>query len=115
MKVKVKKRITVDDVVDVVFPLYVKTWDSYESGNSWEMIMRIDSNGDTWSITENDNGRGKREYEFDAGRIVLERELAQWLESDCWTLPSDKEFIAMVERAVAVLASFPIKPEAVTP
>jgi hypothetical protein len=114
MKVKVKKRITVEDVVDVVFPLYVRDWDLFEA-SSYETITRIDANGAKWSVTERSDGRGRLEYEFDACNISVEHELPEYLEDSDQKPSSEAAFIKLVERAVAILATFPIKPEAVKP
>lgn len=69
-----KKTINVTDSVktarqvDVEFPVYRQYGDGLDGGQSYDVFMRWDANGDEWSITENDGPGCEISYEIEYSR-----------------------------------------------
>lgn len=110
MRVKVKRRKMVEEEVEVTFPVFYKSGDTFDDGGSYDTIYRIESDGNTWSVTKREHRFGHVEYEFDTDKINVEHQLAQYLggSDSLGYVSTEAEFAKLVTEVRAALAAFPV-------
>ena len=76
MRVMIRRRKTVEEQIDVSFPVFYKSGDIFDEGGAYDTIYRIEADGKTWSVTKRKSRLGHIEYEFDEDQINIENQLA---------------------------------------
>lgn len=104
MKIKVSVTKKSHKEIEVEFPLYISSGDSFDNGGWYDAVIRIDEDGTEYKIRESDSG-----WEFSIEKISLAESLGNMLAEDqyYYSKSTAGEFYEAMEKLKGEIAKVP--------
>jgi hypothetical protein len=102
--INIERSKKVEAVVEVEFPLYIDTSDTYDFGGGHDTVYKINEDGSFFKVQKNLCPRGSVDFEFKTGHMDLKSELSYYL--DKHSKVTAEAFTILLEDMRTELAKF---------